>query len=130
MGTREVLLKEQERERQVMQGASVETIICGRAYTWLEPSARDRRLMLGDVGGIYGAIQNRDTQVRSVMLALNFLVDWHPEIAKDQAAIDAKVFGATADEIAPRMKEIMDAFRAVVELVNRPFVKTKEPPAT
>jgi hypothetical protein len=130
MGTREVLLKEQEREREIMHGASVETIICGRAYTWLEPSARDRRLMLGDIGSIYGAINSRDSQVRSVMLALNFLIDWHPEIAKDQNKIDSCIFGVTAIEVAPRMKEITDAFRAVCEMINRPFVKTKEPPAT
>lgn len=130
MGTREVLLKEQEREREIMHGASVETIICGRAYTWLEPSARDRRLMLGDIGGIYGVINSRDSKVRGVMLALNFLIDWHPEIAKDQHEIDKVVFSSNKAEITPLMKEISDAFRAVCEMINRPFAKTKEPPAT
>jgi hypothetical protein len=124
MSTRDALLKEQEREREIMQGASIETIICGRAYTWLEPSARDRRLMIGDIGAIQISAQGRDMQAKGVMMALNFLVDWHPEIRKDQDAIDQKIFTATKETAPPIMKEIADAYTKVVEMIQRPFVKT------
>jgi len=123
MSTKQALLKEQDREREIMQGASIETIINGRAYTWLEPSAADRRLMLGDLIDTQQALSRRDSQGRGVMCCFNFLTEWHPEIRKDSAALDSLMFGGDPAKATAAAKEITGAFVEVGKFVQRPFAK-------
>ncbi len=128
--TRQKLIAEQEREQEIMQGASVETIINGRAYTWLEPSAADRRLMLGDIIDVQMAMGKAGSRGRGLMMCFNFLTAWHSEIENDMAYIDAVMFGGDTAACTALGKEIAQAFTAVAQMVQRPFVKTKDPPGT
>jgi hypothetical protein len=102
-------------DRDILQGGAVTVSLCGKSYEFKEPGRRQARAMLCEVIEIEPLISAATPadRLRGVDKCLDWLYRWHTEMRRDKAAIDD-----TADE-----REISEAFRAVAEMINVPFVR-------
>ena len=101
-------------DREILQGGTVTVSLCGKSYEFKEPGRRQGRAMLCEVLEIQPLLASTEpaSRLRGIDKCLDWLYHWHPEIKRDREAIDNG-----ADE-----QEIGLAFRAVVDMVNVPFL--------
>ena len=122
----EVAAQSRQNEAEVLSGKSRRVVICGREYTFLQPARRENRLMFADMCRIQQIAGSKENRVKALMEMFNFLIDWHPLIAQDEAKIDDAVKAELVTGKSVVSKEIAAAWKEVATLVSAPFQRTPD----
>jgi len=120
----EMAAESRANEAAILGGRSRRAVICGREYTFLQPSRRDNRLMFGDVVRIQQLGLKPENRARVLMEMFNFLIDWFPAIAADEVKIDDTLNAEMSQGNSTTAMEIITAWQEVALLVSRPFQNT------
>lgn len=126
----EVAAESRKGEAEILGGKSRRVVICGREYTFLEPSRRDNRLMFAEIVRIQQISAAKENRVKALMEMFNFLIDWHALIAQDEAKIEDAMRGELMRGQSQTSREIISAWKEVATLVSAPFQPTQESAAT
>jgi len=117
----EIAAESRKAEADVLGGKVRRAVICGREYTFLQPARRDNRIMFGEVARIQKLSEQPENRVRVLMEMFQFLIDWVPGIAADEAKIEDRMREELAMGIATTSKEVATAWREAALLVSVPF---------
>lgn len=122
----EVAAQSRQNEAEVLSGKSRRVVICGREYTFLQPARRENRLMFADVCRIQQISGSKENRVKALMEMFNFLLDWNPLIAADEAKIEDAMRAELTTGKSQTSMEIVNAWKEVATLVSAPFRPTPE----
>lgn len=120
----EMAAESRANEAAILGVRSRRAVVCGREYTFLQPSRRDNRLMFGDVVRIQQLGLKPENRARVLMEMFNFLIDWFPTIAADEVKIDDTLNAEMSQGNSATAMEIITAWQEVALLVSRPFQNT------
>lgn len=120
----EIAAESRKAEAEILGGKTRRAVICGREYTFLQPSRRDNRVMFGEVTRIQQVGLKPENRVIMLMEMFNFLVDWYPAISVDEQKIDDALRAELAVGNFDTAREVIAAWQEAALLVTAPFQNT------
>jgi hypothetical protein len=101
-------------DAEILAGAQVTVRLCGESFTFNEPKRRQARAMLAELIPLQARANSGDPAV--VIVLVNDVLDWLYRWNADMRRAKDRLDEATEPEI-------MDAFRAVADMVTAPFAR-------